>query len=43
MQIPKDGKIPDNAKFGKKLKQKVNENKFDKSTQDTESEKIVKH
>lgn len=42
MQIPKDGKIPDSAKCGKKLKEMIAEHKFDKSTQDTESEKVAK-
>jgi len=42
MKIPADGKIPDSSKCGKKLKQMVNEHKFDKSTQDTESDKVAK-
>lgn len=42
MQIPKDGNIPDGKKHQKILKKLVEEAKFDKSTQDTESEKIAK-
>lgn len=35
-----DGRQQDNAKVGKELKKMMNEHKFDKSTQDTDSTKI---
>jgi len=37
----KDGKMMNTAKFGKELKDKMAENKHERSTQDTDSTKII--